>query len=79
LFAIHLNAGRKGGEYAGDDDRPANFRRNGAALGLPMESVWGGLRRETCGDAVRPGHQHRTRERMEPLSGRLDDLIVYFI
>ena len=30
----------KGAEYAGDDDRLANFRRNGLALDLPMEAIW---------------------------------------
>ena len=29
----------KGGEYAGDVDRLANFRRNAADLELPMETV----------------------------------------
>jgi len=30
----------KGGEYAGDTDRLANFRRNAEALGLANEQVW---------------------------------------
>lgn len=31
----------KGGEYAGDRDRLANFRRNAQAFGLTKEQVWG--------------------------------------
>ena len=30
----------KGGEYAGDDDRLNNFRRNAADLDTNMETVW---------------------------------------
>ena len=30
----------KGGEYAGDNDRLANFRRNAKNLNLNMETIW---------------------------------------
>jgi hypothetical protein len=72
----------KGGEYAGDVDRLANFRRNAAALGLPMEAVWAVYAgkhwdaiQQYCQDKI-TGKQ---RERMEGIEGRLDDLIVYCI
>jgi hypothetical protein len=73
---------KKGGEYAGDTDRLANFRRNGERLDLPMEVIWGVYAAKHW-DAimqyiadVRAG---KTRQRMESLSGRCDDLIVYLI
>lgn len=72
----------KGGEYAGDTDRLANFRRNAEPLGLPMEAVWHTYAMKHV-DAVtqyiRDLIEGKTRERMEPLSGRLDDIIVYCI
>ncbi len=70
----------KGGEYAGDADRLANFRRNASALGLPMEAVWAVYAakhwdaiQQYCQDAV----TGKRRERLEGIDGRLDDLIVY--
>ena len=72
----------KGGEYAGDTDRLANFRRNGERLGLPMETVWGVYAAKHW-DAVMQYIQDlnsgKTRTRLEPLAGRLDDIIVYCI
>lgn len=72
----------KGGEYAGDNDRLANFRRNALALGLPMETVWAVYAAKHW-DAVMQFIQDlntgKTRERMEPIDGRVDDLIVYLI
>jgi hypothetical protein len=72
----------KGGEYAGDVDRLANFRRNGERLGLPMETVWAVYAAKHW-DAVMQYVQDlcsgRERERLEPLAGRLDDIIVYCI
>ena len=72
----------KGGEYAGDDDRLANFRRNGEALGLPMEVIWHTYTAKHW-DAVTQYIKDlvagKSRERLEPISGRLDDIIVYCI
>jgi hypothetical protein len=72
----------KGGEYAGDDDRLANFRRNGERLGLPMETVWGVYAAKHW-DAVMQYVQDlntgKTRPRSEPIEGRVDDLIVYLM
>lgn len=71
---------QKGGEYAGDDDRLANFRRNGLALGLPMETVWAvyaSKHYDAVMQYVKDLNTGKTRPRSEPISGRLDDLIVY--
>jgi len=71
---------KKGGEYAGDEDRLANFRRIGNSLGLPMESVWA-VHTAKHWDAImqyiRDQREGKSRDRMEPIEGRVDDLIVY--
>jgi hypothetical protein len=72
----------KGGEYAGDQDRLANFRRNGEALGLPMEAVWhtyAAKHWDAITQSIRDLLSNTTRERLECLEGRCDDLIVYLI
>lgn len=72
----------KGGEYAGDIDRLANFRRNGLALGLPMETVWAvyaGKHWDAIQQWIKDQREGKTRTRMESISGRVDDLIVYAI
>lgn len=70
----------KGGEYAGDDDRLANFRRNAAALGLPMESVWGvycAKHWDAIMQYIKDENNGVKRERLEGLEGRAMDIIVY--
>jgi len=73
----------KGGEYAGDHDRLANFRRNGERLDLPMEIIWAvyaGKHWDAIGQYIRDVAAGRPpRPRMETLAGRADDLIVYLI
>ena len=72
----------KGGEYAGDSDRLANFRRNAAALGLPMESIWAvycAKHWDAVMQYVQDINSGKDRIRLEPISGRLDDIIVYCI
>lgn len=79
---IHKLAEQKGGEYAGDTDRLANFRRNGAALGVPMELVWAvyaGKHWDAVQQYVKDLVAQKDRVRAEPISGRVDDLIVYLI
>ena len=73
---------KKGGEYAGDYDRLANFRRGGERLNLPMEVIWAvyagkhwDALMQYCADI----HAGTMRPRMESLAGRCDDLIVYLI
>ena len=72
----------KGGEYCHGDDRLDNFRRNAAALGLPMEVIWSVYYAKHhdavmtfCRDLV----TDTKRDRLEPISGRVDDMIVYLI
>jgi len=72
----------KGGEYAGDTDRLANFRRNAAALGLNLEDVWAvyaGKHWDAIQQYVRDVRTGKKRERLESIAGRADDLIVYCI
>lgn len=73
---------KKGGEYAGDEDRLANFRRNAERLGLNMETVWGvyaGKHWDAISQYIKDLNQGITRERLESISGRADDLIVYLL
>lgn len=72
----------KGGEYAGDSDRLANFRRNGANLGLPMETIWAvyaGKHWDAIMQYIRDERKGKTRTRLEPIAGRVDDLLVYLL
>lgn len=79
---IHSLSKLKGGEYAGDVDRLANFRRNAAALGLNMETVWAvyaGKHWDAIQQFVKDLQDGKTRTRAESITGRADDLIVYAI
>ena len=72
----------KGGEYAGDTDRLANFRRNAENLGVNAETVWAvyaGKHWDAVSQYVKDLQAGKTRERMESIAGRADDLIVYMI
>lgn len=72
----------KGGEYAGDFDRLANFRRNAAMLDLSMEQVWrvyAGKHWDSITQWIKDRSAGQDRPRSEPMLGRVDDLIVYGI
>jgi hypothetical protein len=72
----------KGGEYAGNHDRLANFRDEAKALDLPMETIWCiYVNKHWCAvkQYVKDLQHGTTRPRMESISGRLDDIIVYSI
>lgn len=72
----------KGGEYAGDSDRLANFRRNAGRLGLTMESIWAvycNKHIDSINQYVADLQAGKTRPRSESISGRADDVIVYMI
>jgi len=72
----------KGGEYAGDFDRLANFRRNAQDMDLTMEQVWrvyAGKHWDALTQWVKDRAQGISRPRAESLLGRADDLIVYSI
>ena len=73
---------KKGGEYAGDHDRLANFRRHSQHLNLPMEVIWAvyaGKHWDAITQYCNDVRANTTRPRMESLAGRADDLIVYLI
>lgn len=72
----------KGGEYAGDDDRLANFRRNANDLGLNMETVWriyAGKHWDAITQFIKDRNAGKERVRLESLASRCDDLIVYLM
>jgi hypothetical protein len=73
----------KGGEYATDDDRLSNFRRNAATLGLSKERVWAVYAAKhwdallTYVNDMSSGYYNRPRS--ESPASRVDDLIVYLL
>ena len=72
----------KGGEYAGDQDRLANFRRNGVQLGLPMETIWAvyyNKHHDAVMQYIQDLNSGKDRVRLEPISGRIDDMLTYLI
>ena len=72
----------KGGEYAGDDDRLNNFRRNARDLDTNMETVWrvyAAKHWDAIGQFIRDKNNGVQRGRLEPLQGRVDDLLVYLL
>lgn len=72
----------KGGEYAGDIDRLANFRRNAKALGLANEQIWAvyaAKHWDAVMQYIKDLGENKERKRLESIAGRADDLIVYLI
>lgn len=72
----------KGGEYSGDIDRLANFRRNAENLGLDYRQIWGvyaAKHWDALMQYIKDLSEGKERRRLESLSGRADDLIVYLI
>lgn len=72
----------KGGEYAGDDDRLANFRRNAESVGVSMEVIWrvyAGKHWDSISQYIKDIQSGKDRPRSESMLGRFDDLIVYAI
>lgn len=72
----------KGGEYSGDMDRLANFRRNALDAGLLPEQIWRvytAKHWDAIGQYVRDLSNGTSRKRLESITGRCDDLIVYLI
>lgn len=72
----------KGGEYSGDLDRLANFRRNARDCNVPMELIWR-IYASKHWDAIMQYEQDlrtaKKRERSESIEGRITDLITYLI
>ena len=72
----------KGGEYSGDLDRLANFRRNAFNLGLDYRQVWAvysAKHWDAIMQYVKDLNSETQRVRLEPISGRVDDLLVYLL
>lgn len=70
----------KGGEYAGSDDRLANFKRGQLRTGAhPMQVLWIYLSKhiDSVETFIKDTASGTTRERSEPIDGRLDDIINY--
>lgn len=82
ITAIEELALIKGGEYAGDLDRLANFRRNGQALGLNPETIWAvyaGKHWDSIQQWIKDLQSGKERTRAESMEGRVHDLITYSI
>jgi hypothetical protein len=82
IITIESLSKLKGGEYAGDDDRLANFKRNAIALHLEPEQIWAvytAKHWDAVMQYVRDIATHTTRTRLESIEGRLDDLVLYCI
>lgn len=72
----------KGGEYAGNEDRLANFKRGAERVGLhPLQVLWIYTSKhvDSVETYIKDVAQGKTRERSEPIEGRLDDIINYCI
>ena len=72
----------KGGEYAGDNDRLANFRRNAERWGMTMEQCWGvyvSKHYDAIQQYVQDLASGKDRQRLEGLGSRVDDIIVYML
>lgn len=68
----------KGGEYAGSEDRLANFKRGAALTGVTTLQV-AFIYASKHYDGIASYVKDPTRESSEPIEGRFDDLINYCI
>ena len=73
----------KGMEYTGgSDDALYNFRNNAVACGASLELIWriyAGKHWDAISTYVKDIVLEKTRERSEPIVGRVDDLITYLL
>jgi hypothetical protein len=72
----------KGGEYAGSEDRLANFKRGGQLAGvtsLQTAFIYASKHYDALATFIRDNAGGKVRPRSEPIEGRLDDLINYCI
>jgi len=70
----------KGGEYAGSEDRLANFKRGQLRTGAhPYQVLWIYMSKhiDSVETFVKDTAAGIERERSEPIDGRLDDIINY--
>ena len=72
----------KGGEYAGSEDRLANFKRGAQRVGaLPDQVLWIYLSKhlDSIETYIKDKVAGTSRPRSEPITGRIDDAINYLI
>lgn len=72
----------KGGEYAGSDDRLANFKRGAGLTGVtPLQCafIYASKHYDAIATFVRDQAAGTDRPRSESIEGRFDDLINYCI
>jgi hypothetical protein len=72
----------KGEEYAGSEDRLANFKRGAALTGatpLQVAFIYASKHYDAIATFVRKDAQAQVQQLSEPIEGRLDDLINYCI
>ena len=72
----------KGGEYAGSEDRLANFKRGASLTGatpLQVAFIYASKHYDAIATFVRDNASGVYRERSESIGGRFDDLINYCI
>lgn len=70
----------KGKEYAGSDDRLANFKRLGDELNMiPEKALWVYLKKhlDSLTTYIKDQETGFKREYSEPITGRVDDAILY--
>lgn len=78
---IKLNS-TKAGEYAIDSDALANFKQEALDNGIPVEVVWRVFANKhwrAISRYVADIQAGITRPSSEPITGRIDDMIVYLI
>jgi hypothetical protein len=72
----------KGEEYAGSEDRLANFKRGAALTGatpLQVAFIYASKHYDALATFCRKDAQGQVQSLSEPIEGRLDDLINYCI
>lgn len=72
----------KGAEYSGDVDRLLNFRRAGANFAVPAElplMIYAGKHWDALMQYTQDLVHDVSRERLESIEGRIDDLVLYLI
>lgn len=80
--ALNALQALKGGEYASESDKLANFKEAGKRLStLPEQVLLVYLDKHYASicNFVRDLAAHKNRPRSEPIEGRVDDMIVYLL
>lgn len=77
--AEHLFAS-KNAEYGDSGDILANFRRLADQQGVPLSTAWfflAGKHIDTISQYIKDARENKNRARTQPVSERIDDLVVY--